>query len=348
MSPTTPTTVNHGLSESCGPSLNLLPTGSRPGHKRRAIASLMIATGGASGPSSTEKKRPWSNGVPSGLEESLAELVAAEPQALGDGLQLSPSTVTNCSALPPMKRSPMMPALSTPGSEFESVRARVCKSRSAAAGADGAGVDELIERTRSGLNPGSTLPRTTSSGPRDRRRPAERSRAQIPSLPERGGCNGGRARPTMPCLLPGQRGPEVRRAMVMRGRQSNQNSCKEAKGQGPAKNAGSRLTSFRRARLPGLTARMRRMPARATNNPSSPEMAARVRLSASSCRTIRPRLAPSAARMAISRRGWRCAPARGSRRWWRRSGAQRTRRRRASTTPAAAGPDHAKDSTARR
>ena len=51
---------------------------------------------------------------------------------------------------------------------------------------------------------------------------------------------------------------------------------------------------------PGLIARMSRMPARATNNPSSPDISARVRLSASNCRTIRARLAPSAARMAIS------------------------------------------------
>src|SRR5687767_336533 len=49
ISPTTPTTTNHGPSESRGPNLNLLPTGSCPGHERRAIASLIIATCGAFG-----------------------------------------------------------------------------------------------------------------------------------------------------------------------------------------------------------------------------------------------------------------------------------------------------------
>ncbi len=62
----------------------------------------------------------------------------------------------------------------------------------------------------------------------------------------------------------------------------------------------SRLTSSRRARFPGLTASTRRMPARATNNPTTPDTADRVRLSASSWPTIRVRLAPSAARIAIS------------------------------------------------
>src|SRR5207249_8391629 len=68
--PTTPTTVYHGPSESRGPNLNLLPTGSRPGHERRAIAPLMIATREASGPSAIEKKRPRSNGVPMVLKKS--------------------------------------------------------------------------------------------------------------------------------------------------------------------------------------------------------------------------------------------------------------------------------------
>ena len=84
MSPTTPTTVNHGLSESRGPNLNLLPTGSCPGHERRAIASLMIATRGASGPSPIEKKRPRSNGVPMALKKSALTSSLREPQALGN------------------------------------------------------------------------------------------------------------------------------------------------------------------------------------------------------------------------------------------------------------------------
>ena len=46
---------------------------------------------------------------------------------------------------------------------------------------------------------------------------------------------------------------------------------------------------------------MKRMAARASNAPSSPEIAASVTLSARSCRTIRTGLAPRAARMAISR-----------------------------------------------
>ena len=37
MSATTPITVNQGVPESPAPSLSLLPTGSRPDHKRRAM-----------------------------------------------------------------------------------------------------------------------------------------------------------------------------------------------------------------------------------------------------------------------------------------------------------------------
>ena len=44
----------------------------------------MIATRGASGRSSIEKKRPRSNGVPRALKKSGADLVSWEPQALGN------------------------------------------------------------------------------------------------------------------------------------------------------------------------------------------------------------------------------------------------------------------------
>lgn len=48
-------------------------------------------------------------------------------------------------------------------------------------------------------------------------------------------------------------------------------------------------------------ARMRRMLVKASSMPRSPETAASTRLPVSSCRTIRPALAPTAARRAISR-----------------------------------------------
>ncbi len=83
MLPTTPTTVYHGPSKSSGPNFNLLPTGSCPGHERRASASLTIATRGASGRSPIEKKRPPSNGVLRVLKEIRADLVSCKQQALG-------------------------------------------------------------------------------------------------------------------------------------------------------------------------------------------------------------------------------------------------------------------------
>ena len=60
-SATTPTTVYQARSESRKPSLNLLPVGFCPGQDRRAIASLMIATGGAFGRGSWPLQRPWSS-----------------------------------------------------------------------------------------------------------------------------------------------------------------------------------------------------------------------------------------------------------------------------------------------
>src|ERR1051325_8428451 len=100
MSPTTPTTVYQGRSDACGPNLNLLPTGSCPGHERRAIASLMIATGGASGPSPIEKNRPRCSGVSHGFEEIRADLVSNELQALG------------CDSVVPFDRNDLFPAVS--------------------------------------------------------------------------------------------------------------------------------------------------------------------------------------------------------------------------------------------
>ena len=113
MSATTPTTVYQGRSDSRAPSLNLLPTESRPGHRRRAIASLMIATDGASGPSPIEKKRPLSNGVPRVLKKSALTSSLVNSRR-SETVPASRSTVRACSLGLPMNRSPM-PALSTPG-----------------------------------------------------------------------------------------------------------------------------------------------------------------------------------------------------------------------------------------
>ncbi len=111
-SPTTPTTVNQGPSAEVTPILNRLPTESCPGHSRRAIVSLTIAALGAFGPSSEENARPRTSGIRSvsnrpPLTSSRRSRNRSAPRAL-------PSTVTLCSGLALMKRSPMTPAPSTP------------------------------------------------------------------------------------------------------------------------------------------------------------------------------------------------------------------------------------------
>ena len=50
--------------ESRSPTRNRRPSGSPPGHKRRAIVSLTIATGAPSGPSAGAKSRPRRSGMP--------------------------------------------------------------------------------------------------------------------------------------------------------------------------------------------------------------------------------------------------------------------------------------------
>ena len=82
MSPMTPTTVNQGLSEPRGPSLNRLPTGSCPGHKRRAIASLMMAT---FGPSRRRRSKNRGHGSTAcrQCEKTGADFVAPQSHALG-------------------------------------------------------------------------------------------------------------------------------------------------------------------------------------------------------------------------------------------------------------------------
>ena len=63
----------------------------------------------------------------------------------------------------------------------------------------------------------------------------------------------------------------------------------------------SRRISFRRAKLPGPKSRIRGMAASASRVPSIPATTASSTHSTSNCRTIRPALAPSAERTAISR-----------------------------------------------
>ena len=63
----------------------------------------------------------------------------------------------------------------------------------------------------------------------------------------------------------------------------------------------SRLASARRGTLAGASATRAEMHHTATRMPAAPETAASTALSVISCRTMRLRLAPIAARMAISR-----------------------------------------------
>ena len=79
---TTPTTVNHGPFESAAPNLKRLPTASCPGHRRRAITSLMTVAFGALAPSAAVIDRPLSNGVPTRFEKLRSDLVAPKPNAL--------------------------------------------------------------------------------------------------------------------------------------------------------------------------------------------------------------------------------------------------------------------------
>jgi hypothetical protein len=62
----------------------------------------------------------------------------------------------------------------------------------------------------------------------------------------------------------------------------------------------SSVTPFIRGKV-GPAATIRSIPHAATSSPSAPPAAESSRLSVSSCRTTRVRLAPSAVRMAISR-----------------------------------------------
>ena len=171
------------------------------------------------------------------------------------------------------------------------------------------------ERTRSGLNPGSTF----STDHRLRiSRPAPTSRmiASANSVTTRARRIRRVATPPATPLPPSwPEGRKFRRAMVIAGASPTRIPVRRQRPRPSRALADRGSTSFRRARSPGLSARMRRMPARATNNPSSPEMTARVRLSASNCRTIRAGSLRAPLEWRSPVRGWRCEPARGSRRW---------------------------------
>ena len=96
-------------------------------------------------------------------------------------------------------------------------------------------------------------------------------------------------------------GPQIPARHSYRGRQSNQDSCEEAKGQGPAEHARIEADLVQTGQVSGLDSQNEADARLGHQQAQQPDMTARVRLSASNCRTIRARLAPSAARMAISR-----------------------------------------------
>ena len=300
MSATTPTTVNHGRSESRGPNLNLLPTGSRPGHERRAIASLMIATRGASGPSPIEKKRPRSNGVPSGLEEIRADLVSSEPQALGNRSVVAFGREDLFPGVADEQIADDAGALHT-GNRLNLFEHAVVKIGPLRGDVEARRGGELHRKDP--LGPESRIDaltchqlRTSRPAPTSRTiasaNSATTSARRIPRV----------AAPPETLLPPSSpEGRKSRRNAVIAGASPTRIPARREMARAQPSTRRSRLTSFRRGRLPGAKARMRRMPAKASSVPISPETAASRTLSVSNCRTIRPALAPSAARTAISR-----------------------------------------------
>ena len=116
MSSTTPTTVSQGPIESAGPRLKRLPTASPAGHKRRASASLTIATRADSGPSLDAKKRPPSKRAPSDRNNSPPTSSLRNCRR-SDTVPPLRSVVSVRSGLLLMKASLMKPARSTPGSD---------------------------------------------------------------------------------------------------------------------------------------------------------------------------------------------------------------------------------------
>ena len=101
-----------------------------------------------------------------------------------------------------------------------------------------------------------------------------------------------------PPLSPGRKS---RRRVIIAGARPTRIPARREMASAQPSTRRSRLISFRRARLAGPKARTTRIPADASPVPIRPETAASRTLSVSSCRTIRPALAPSATRTAISR-----------------------------------------------
>ena len=156
-------------------------------------------------------------------------------------------------------------------------------------------------RTRSGLNPGSMLftyrqlrtsrPAPTSSTIASANSATTRARRirRVDVPPET----------LLPLSSPD--GRRSRRNVVIAGASPTRIPARREMARAQPRTRRSRLTSFRRGKLSGPKARISRMPPKASSVPINPETAASRTLSVSSCRTIRPAFAPSAARTAISR-----------------------------------------------
>ena len=99
-----------------GPRLRRRPTASSPGQRRRASASLTMATRGDAGPSRSEKNRPPRRRVPNAWNRPslISSLRYCRRE---DTASPSSSVVRVRSELPPMNASLMKPARSTPGSD---------------------------------------------------------------------------------------------------------------------------------------------------------------------------------------------------------------------------------------
>ena len=111
----TPTTVTQG---DCSPNiLSVCPTGSTPGQRCFAIASLMIATGGASSRSSSVNARPRRIWTPSVLKNPG---VTCWGSALGEeAMSFTTTPSSRMDHVPPPPTTgvhPIVPALTTLGS----------------------------------------------------------------------------------------------------------------------------------------------------------------------------------------------------------------------------------------
>ena len=209
--------------------------GSCPGHERRAIASLMIATRGVSGRSPIEKKRPRSNGVPrvlkkSALTSSLVNRRRSEtvPSSRSTVRSLFPGVlaeqiVDDAGALHTRDRLNL----------FEHAVVQVGPLRGDAEGrrrGDLHHKDPL--RPESRIN---VVHVPTSFGRADRRRRAERSQARTPPPRGRGGFDGWMFRPRHFCrtLLAGR--TQVAAQRGNRWRQSHQDSRQNERWPGPSR-----------------------------------------------------------------------------------------------------------------